>query len=78
MIVADSQIWHWQTSFLFPYHKLALKDLCFADIADIMQHIIMILRAIPQEAFSDSFKTNDWSMLYQMVINLKANKIFSL
>ena len=41
---------------VFPRPKLALKGLRFSDVAEVKQRVAMILRAIPQETFSDSFQ----------------------
>ncbi|GBN51555.1 hypothetical protein AVEN_197288-1 [Araneus ventricosus] len=42
--------------FLFPRFKGVLKVLRFSDIAQIQQRVTMVFRAIPKEAFADSFQ----------------------
>ncbi|GBM57467.1 Putative uncharacterized protein FLJ37770 [Araneus ventricosus] len=42
--------------FLFPRLKGVLKGLRFSDIAQIQQRVTTVLRAIPKEAFADSFQ----------------------
>ena len=51
MIVANSPI---ADFFSFPRIKLSRKG--FTDVADIKQRVTMMLRVIPQEAFSDNFQ----------------------
>ncbi|GBL98944.1 Histone-lysine N-methyltransferase SETMAR [Araneus ventricosus] len=42
--------------FLFPRLKGVLQGLRFSDIAQIQQRVTTVLRAIPKEAFADSFQ----------------------
>ncbi|GBM84867.1 hypothetical protein AVEN_20893-1 [Araneus ventricosus] len=42
--------------FLLPRFKGVLKGLRFSDIAQIQQRVTTVLRAIPKEAFTDSFQ----------------------
>lgn len=40
---------------LFPRQKLAVKVLLFTTLVEIQQCLISVLKAIPQEAFANSF-----------------------
>jgi hypothetical protein len=42
--------------FLFPRLKSIMKDARFADVAANQERVTAILRAIPEEAFADSFQ----------------------
>jgi hypothetical protein len=42
--------------FLFPRLKSIVKGTRFADVTAIQECVIAVLRAIPKEAFSDSFQ----------------------
>jgi len=42
--------------FLFPYLKSIMKGACFANVAAIQEHVTVVLRSIPKDAFADSFQ----------------------
>jgi hypothetical protein len=42
--------------FLFPRLKSIMKGAHFADVAAIQEHVTVVLRSIPKQAFADSFQ----------------------
>jgi hypothetical protein len=42
--------------FLFPRLKSILKGVRFADVVAIQEHVTVVLRLIPKEAFADNFQ----------------------
>jgi hypothetical protein len=42
--------------FLFPRLKSIMKGACFADVAAIQECLMVVLRLISKEAFTDSFQ----------------------
>jgi hypothetical protein len=42
--------------FLFPSLESIMKGARFADVAEIQERVIAVLRSIPKQAFADSFQ----------------------
>jgi hypothetical protein len=42
--------------FLFPHLNSIMKGARFADVAAIQEHVTVVQRSVPKEAFSDSFQ----------------------